>query len=68
MQGDKKGDAASAADMVKVNKKLTNPYNTNTKPQPHPQDITIRSYGGLRPVLGGKYEEQLRNRKIVQDP
>jgi hypothetical protein len=27
MQGEKKGDAASAADMVKVNKKLTNPYN-----------------------------------------
>lgn len=36
MQGEKKGDAASAADMVKVNKKLTNPYTTNTKPQPHP--------------------------------
>ena len=32
MQGEKKGDAASAADMVKVNKKLTNPYTTNTKP------------------------------------
>ena len=37
MQGEKKGDAASAADMVKVNKKLTNPYATNPKPQPHPQ-------------------------------
>ena len=31
------------------------------------RDITIRSYGGLRPVLGGKYEEQIRNRKIVHD-
>jgi len=32
MQGEKKGDASSAADMVKVNKKLNNPYSSGPKP------------------------------------
>lgn len=36
MQGDKKGEISSAADMVKVNKKLANPYGVH-KTAPIPQ-------------------------------